>query len=42
VLGLSIEERETILAVLDDPPAGLEELRGVLLNEVEWRRREGL
>ena len=42
VLGLSIEERETILAVLDDPPAGLEELRGVLLHEVEWQKREGL
>ena len=42
VLGLSIDERETILAVLDDPPVGLAELRGVLLREVEWRRREGL
>jgi hypothetical protein len=39
VMGLDIPERE---AILEDPPAGLEELRGVLLQEVEWRRREGL
>ena len=25
-----------------DPPAGLEELRGVLLREHAWRQREGL
>jgi hypothetical protein len=42
VLALDVPERETILRALDDPPAGLEELRGVLLGEVEWRRREGL
>jgi hypothetical protein len=42
VLALDVAERETILAALDDPPAGLEELRGVLLNEREWWRREGL
>ena len=41
-MALDIRERETILAALDDPPAGLEELRGVLLQEVDWRRREGL
>ncbi len=27
VLGLSLEERESLLIALDDPPAGLEELR---------------
>jgi len=42
VLALDVAERETILAALDDPPTGLEELRGVLLHEVAWRRREGL
>ena len=31
-----------ILYVLDDPPAELAELRGVLVREIEWRRREGL
>ncbi|MEJ7569385.1 MAG: hypothetical protein WKF41_14100 [Gaiellaceae bacterium] len=42
LLALSIEERVRVLYVLDDPPADLAELRGVLINEVEWRRREGL
>jgi len=42
LLALSIEERIRILYVLDDPPDELAELRGVLINEVEWRRREGL
>ena len=42
VLGLSIAERETILRALDDPPSGLEELRGVLLAEHVGRKREGL
>jgi len=42
VLALPIEDRERILRALDDPPAGLAELRGVLLVEHEWRRREGL
>ncbi len=42
LLGLSIEERIRILYVLDDPPADLAELRGVLTREIEWRRREGL
>ncbi len=42
VLGLDIPERETIIRALEDPPAGLEELRGVLLREHEWRVREGL
>lgn len=42
LLGLSIEDREVILSVLDDPPDQLAELRGVLLQEHEWRRREGI
>jgi hypothetical protein len=36
------EERGAILSVLEDPPDGLAELRGVLLREREWRAREGL
>ena len=42
VLALTIPERETIIRALDDPPAGLAELRGVLLREHVWRVREGL
>jgi hypothetical protein len=42
VLGLSIPERETIIAALEDPPPGLEELRAVLLREHAWRVRERL
>jgi hypothetical protein len=43
VVGLSIPEREQILRALDDPPTdALAELRGVLLQEHEWRVREGL
>ena len=42
VLALTIDDRERILRALDDPPAGLAELRGVLLREAEWRVREGL
>ena len=41
VLGLSIEDRNVILSVLD-PPDAFSELRGVLRKENEWRRREGL
>jgi hypothetical protein len=42
LLGLTIGERSVCLFVLDDPPEGLAELRGVLMNEHEWRQREGL
>ena len=42
VLALAVPEREAILRALEDPPAGLAELRGVLLHEHEWRVREGL
>jgi hypothetical protein len=41
-LALDIAERETIIRALEDPPAGLEELRAVLLQEHTLRRREGL
>ena len=42
LLGLTIDERAVILAALEDPPERLAELRGVLLNEHEWRQRGGL
>ena len=42
ILGLTIAERGTIIRALDDPPAGLEELRGVLVAEHVGRKREGL
>jgi hypothetical protein len=42
VVALTIEDRERIIRALDDPPAGLAELRGVLLREHEWRKRTGL
>jgi hypothetical protein len=29
-------------AIAEDPPAGLEELRGVLLREHAWRQQQGL
>jgi len=41
-LGLEIDEREAILAALEDPPAGLEELRATLLHEHVGRQRDGL
>jgi hypothetical protein len=37
-----LDDREAILWALDDPPASLAELRGVLLNQLAWRHREGL
>lgn len=42
ILALEIPEREAILAALEDPPAELAELRGVLIAEHAWRRTEGL
>jgi hypothetical protein len=42
VFALTIRDRETIIHALDDAPAGLEELRGLLLREHVWRKREGL
>jgi hypothetical protein len=40
LLAVSFSDRDSILLALDDPPAGLEELRGLLLREREWRVRE--
>jgi hypothetical protein len=42
VLALTVPDREAIIRVLDDPPEGLAELRGVLLAEHEGRVRDGL
>jgi hypothetical protein len=43
VVALTIEDRERILSALDDVRTeALAELRGVLLQEHEWRAREGL
>jgi hypothetical protein len=42
VIALEFSDRDSIILALDDPPVGLEELRGVLLREREWRVREGL
>jgi hypothetical protein len=42
VLALTFADRDGILRALEDPPAGLEELRAVLLQEHTWRVREGL
>ena len=42
ILALTIPERQQVLRALEDPPAGLEELRAVLVQEQEWREREGL
>ena len=42
VLALTIPERTTILAALEDAPADLTELRGVLLEEHVGRVRDGL
>ena len=42
LLALTSDERTVMLNSLDDPPEGLAELRGVLVNDYEWRQREGL
>lgn len=43
VVALTIEDRERLLRALDDARTdALAELRGVLLQEREWRAREGL
>jgi hypothetical protein len=42
LFALTIDERAIILASLEEPSDGLAELRAVLLNEHQWRRREGL
>ena len=38
VVALSGDDRERILAVLDEPPQGLVELRGALFDELNWQR----
>jgi len=42
LVALTIEDRERILRVLDDPPERFAELRGVLVSEHVWRGRERL
>ena len=43
IVALTIEDRERILWALDDVRTdALTELRGVLLQEHEWRARQGL
>ena len=43
VVALTVEDGERILWALDDARTdGLAELRGVLLQEHEWRAKEGL
>ena len=37
IVALTIQDRLAILRTLDDPPKGLIELRGVLLQDLEWR-----
>lgn len=39
IAGLTVDERETVLLALDDPPRGLEQLRAVLLQERVARAR---
>ena len=39
-IDLTVTERLTILAVLDDPPKGCEELREHLADDPAWRLRE--
>ena len=40
VLGLTVDERKAILAALENPPAGLEDLRATLLQDIAWRQCE--
>jgi len=42
VLGLTVDERRAILAALEKPPAGLEDLREILLQDVAWRQCESM
>ena len=41
-VSLTLADRLAVLTVLEQPPDGLAQLRGVLLSEHEWARREGL
>ena len=40
-VALSINDRNAILDVLDDPPTGLDVLHAVLLSEYTWRVQHG-
>lgn len=42
VVGLTFNEREEVLAALEDPPESLGDLRDALLLKLQWRRRERL
>ena len=42
IVALEVSDRVGILRALEDPPAGLEELRAVMLHEHVGRQREGL
>lgn len=42
VLNLTIAERQRILAVVEDPRSGLEDLRELLVANQAWRLRERL
>ena len=42
VLGLTTDERQTILAALEKPPTELQTLRDTLLQDPAWRLRERL
>ena len=42
LVSLTVDEREQLLASLDDCPASLAELRAVLLQEAAWRDPDGL
>jgi hypothetical protein len=42
IVALEVSDREALLRVLEDAPAGLDQLRGVLLQDAVWMRREGL
>ena len=40
VLGLTAAERRAILAALENPPPGLENLRATLIQDPAWRQPE--
>jgi hypothetical protein len=40
VVNLTVAERHTILAVLDEPPPGLEGLRELILANPQWMSQE--
>jgi hypothetical protein len=42
VLGLTRSERRAIVAALENPPSGLENLRATLVQDPSWRQPEGL